>query len=128
MELDVRIKKSEWAISSDGEHYSAMGFPTRDEAIAEGREFYKGEEFYVGFSERPVQPEDLFSAEEWLNIEHEDYLGEYADGWDLSTKLQREELEKNVREVMAAWLDKYGLRPNFFVVTNPEKIPAKDAD
>lgn len=37
-----------------------------------------------------------------------------ADGWYRSTTAQREELEREVRAVMAAWLDRHDLRPKFW--------------
>ena len=53
---------------------------------------------------------------------HHDYSGEYAEGWDVSTIEHREELEAEVRAVMAKWLDRHGLRPQFFVVQDIQEF------
>lgn len=113
-----------WAISSDGENYGGSTFPTKEEAIAAGKDLYEGASFYLGQIRKPIPPEHFFSADIWL--EHvsvqEDYSGEHAEDWDGSTKEEREELETEVRKVMAAWLDKYDLRPTFWNVDEKDKI------
>lgn len=99
-------------------------FDTREEAVAEALDGY--EEGWVGENEPPPQPEYLWDAEDWL--EHvscqDEYGSDAAEGWDDSTKEQRAELEIEVRKVMAAWLDKYDLRPKFWTVVNTERVTA----
>ena len=115
---------SAWCISSDGENYGHVTFPTKEDAIEEGEELYDGEPFHVGKLERPIQPEDFFDADDWL--EHvscqDDYAGEHCEDWDDSTPEQRVELTIEVRKVMAAWLDRHNLRPKFWNVPNPEYV------
>jgi len=115
---------SAWAISSDSENYNHADFKSKEEAIAEGLIFYGGEPFYVGELEEPTPPEDLFDCGDWL--EHvscqEDYEGDHAEGWDSSTKEQREELNQEVRQVLSAWLDRHNLRPSFWNIPNGERI------
>ena len=93
------------------------------EAVAVGRE-HGYQKVWVGRSVPPTQPEDWWNAEDWL--EHvscqDEYSGDYADGWDESTREQREELEATVRAVMAGWLDRHKLRPKFFTVDEIEEI------
>ena len=112
-----------WATSRDGECYYDV-FETREAAIADGMAAYEGAPFYVGKCEPPTPPEDLWSASDW--IEHvcvqDDYSHECAQDWDQSTKEQREELEREVAPILAAWLDRHNLRPQFYVVNNPERI------
>ncbi|ACA57392.1 hypothetical protein N494_18780 (plasmid) [Clostridium botulinum A2B7 92] len=43
---------------------------------------------------------------------------------DVDTEHQRE-LEKQINEVLFAWMDKYGYRPDFFKIENIEKIDLK---
>lgn len=81
------------------------------------------DDFYIGDCEAPPQPEDLWSAEDWL--EHvdcyEDYSHEWAEDWDASTEQQKQELEAEVRKVMAAWLDRHDLRPKFWNVGSTQR-------
>lgn len=115
--------EGKWAISGDSENYGSTTFATRDEAVAEGMAIYP-DGFYLGRIVAPTQPEDRWSADDWL--EHvsvqDDYSGEHAEDWDISTEEQREELETEVRKVMAAWLDRHGLRPDFWNVDEVEEI------
>jgi hypothetical protein len=79
---------------------------------------------WVGENVPPTPPESLFDVETW--IEHcqcqDDYQGDWAQDWDCGTKAQREELQRKVRAVMAAWLDRHHLRPNWFTIRNPVKV------
>lgn len=112
-----------FSISTDGEFYSGE-FDTREAAIAE-----LGACGWVGENVPPVQPEDWWEASDWL--EHvscqDDYGGDWAADWDQSTAEQRVELEKEVRAVMAAWLDRHCLRPRFWTITNAERIDNREA-
>jgi hypothetical protein len=78
----------------------------------------------VGVNVQPTQPEMLWFADDWL--EHvsvqDEFGGEWAEDWDGSTEEQREELEKEVRDVMAKWLDRHDLRPTFFSVDEIEQV------
>jgi len=53
--------------------------------------------------------------------------GDHAEDWDMSTKEQRAELEREVRSVMAAWLDRHNLRPTFFNVHNSTMVEQNSA-
>jgi hypothetical protein len=126
-ESNQKQTSSSWAISSNGENYGCTTFPTEDAAITEGMEYYAGEPFYVGKLEEPPQPEEFFGCDDWLDHVscQDDYAGDHADGWDCSTEEQRDELDKEVRKVLAAWLDRHNLRPTFFNVTHPKRITPK---
>jgi hypothetical protein len=106
------MEAKRYSVSRDGETYHGS-FATLEEAKAEGSR-------WVGEIEYPMQPEFWWSAEDWL--EHvscqEEYSHEAAEGWDTSTEAERQELEKEVHAVMAAWLDRHKLRPEFFCVEN----------
>lgn len=107
-----------FSYSHDGQTYHGS-FDTREQAIAEAIEEGQGDAFWTGENVPATSPEDWWQAEDWL--EHvscqDEYCGDHADGWDNSTKAQREELESLVRPIMAAWLDRHGLRPTFWSVT-----------
>ena len=111
-----------WSISKDGELYRGR-YSTKDEAIAEAMGVHGYKSFYVGRCVPPVQPEQHWNAEDWL--EHvscqDEYSCEWADDWDESTRKLREELEVEVRAVMAAWLDRHGLRPKFWMIEDAEE-------
>lgn len=108
-----------FAISTDEENFTGT-YGTIEEAIDEAANGYAYEKFWIGECVPPIQPEDLWSAEDWL--EHvsvqDDYAGEWAEDWDGSTREQRKELEQTVRKVMAEWLDRHKLRPRHFNVVN----------
>ena len=104
--------------SYSGEYLSEM------EALEEAFAHEDDDVVWVGECVPPTQPEDYWNAEDW--IEHvacqDEYSGEYAEDWDQSTKEQREELERGVSKVMAAWLDRHNLRPKFFSIKNPKRV------
>lgn len=124
----VSDAKREYAYSFDGETYHGK-FATAEEAIAEGFASSSRNTLWIGEAHPPIQPEDLWDTDDWL--EHvscqDEYLGDWAEDWDESTDEQREELEREVRAVVAAWLDRHGLRPRFFTIKNERKVTREDS-
>lgn len=116
-----------FAISSDEERYEGQ-YDTIEDAIDEAANGYAMESFWVGECVDPTQPEELFDAQDWLQSvsESDDYQGEWAEDWDQSTLLQRQELETKVRAVMAEWLERHKLRPTFFQISKPVKYVVVD--
>ena len=107
-----------FSYSHDEENYHGE-FATREEALAEGRASGRVDAtVWTGRSVPPTQPEEWWEAEDWLELVscQDSYSLDCADGWDESTKEQRRELESLVRPIMAAWLDRHGLRPRFWLV------------
>ena len=113
----------QWAFSQSDEVFYSYA-ESREEAIKLGTIEYGGESFFVGRCAEPIQPENIFSVDQWLEQvdENEDYMGEHAEDWEQSTYLQRRELEDEVRKVMAEWLDRHNLRPEFFNIDMVEEI------
>lgn len=112
-----------YCYSTDSENFTGR-FSNFSEAIAESLAKTKhGDSFWIAESRQPIQPEDLWDAEDWL--EHvsvqDDYGGDFGEGWDLSSKQQREELEAEVRSVMKSWLDRHELRPTHYCVDESVK-------
>jgi hypothetical protein len=108
-----------WSLSTDEETYHGM-FDSEEEAIAEGRATETGS-FHVGKCTRPIQPEMLFddmAAGDFIERvwDHEDYLGDWAEGQVSPTVEQVRELAEQIRPVIAAWLDRQKLRPTFFII------------
>lgn len=116
-----------YAISSDEAQFEGS-YDTLQEALDEAAVGYAYTIFWVGVMRSPVQPETYWDAEDWL--EHvsvqDEYGSDWAEGWDASTKEQREELEAEICPILAKWLDKYELRPCFFTVTNVVKYEVED--
>ena len=109
--------------STDGERFDSEPFATREGAIAEAAaSLSEGDIFQVGERESPTPPENWWNTEDWLETVscQDEYSGDFADDWDESTPAQREELELEVRAAMARWLDKYKLRPKFWLVVKVE--------
>lgn len=115
-----------FALSTNEENYYG-NYETVESAVQEAIR-HEYESFWIGECVKPTPPEDWWEANDWL--EHvscqDEYSGEWAEGWDDSTKPQREELELQVRKVMADWLDKHNLRPSFFSIVNPVKYVVVD--
>lgn len=114
--------------STDGEIYHGE-FETPEEALGEASDTNPGRKsFYVGETCPPTQPELLWRAYDWLGYVscHDEYSGEWAEDWDQSTPEQRDELEAEVRPILAAWLDRHGLRPKFFTVSNEVRYTWND--
>ena len=116
-----------YATSTNEEVFSGE-YATLQEALDEAAVGYAYTTFWVGVMANPTPPEEFWIAEDWL--EHVSIQDEYntgwSDGWDTSTKEQREELEAEIRPILAKWLDKYDLRPCFFTVTNVVKYEVED--
>jgi len=112
----VEATKS-YSVSADGEYYSSQ-FESIGEACKEGVGLVaEGAVFFVGEVVPPASPASCFDASDFMYSvidRDEDYGGDWAEGWDRSTKEQRSELTKRVQCVIQNWLDKHELNPTFF--------------
>jgi hypothetical protein len=116
--------EGEYAISTDGEFYHET-YPSKEEAIADGRAQYPNQKVYVGRCVPPPQPEIFWDANDWLEkVACQDaYSLECAQDWDSGiTNDQKQELETEVQKILAAWLDKHSLRPNFYLIEDAQEI------
>lgn len=114
-----------YSYSFDGEVYYGS-FDTVEEALAECRREFperKGRRVWIGENVAPPPPEDFWHVADWLEcvVCQDEYSGDWAEGWDTSTKEQMAELEKDVRAVMRRWLKRYDLTPKFFNIANPRE-------
>lgn len=121
--------QEQWAYANNIEDNFQGTFDTKQDAIEEAlANADEGETIHVGRLCPPIQPEEYWAAEDWL--EHvscqDDYTGDFADDWEESTEWQRQELEREVRAVMAAWLDRHKLRPRHFLVRDTEAFDVID--
>lgn len=118
--MKVGNMSKQFSYSHNGEEYHGR-FDTFEQAKAEACEM--GATF-VGECVAPPAPESYFDADDWL--EHVSCQDEYsidaAEDWCRPTREQRGELENEVQAVMAAWLDRHGFRPTFFLIENPIQV------
>ena len=117
--------EGKWAYSHNGENYSGT-YDTREEAIAEGGAGYEGSSIWVGKCGRPPCEEHLHAD---MLIEHILCQDEWCNDWaEEAFVLPREsdeamtELTTSLRRMFAEWLDKYKLRPSFFVIYEAEEV------
>lgn len=112
-----------YSFSTDEETYQG-DFATAEEAHNEAASHVGvGARFWVGEQTKP-RPEDYWRADDWLErlCDQDEFSAEWADDWDQSTPTQQEELNREVRAVLAAWLDRHNLRPKFFNIIRPRKF------
>lgn len=105
-----------FSISTDEENFTEHHATVEDAiaaAVASG-----ADRFWIGEDRSPTSPESYWSAEDWLDhvSQQDDYDGDWADAWDVSSEQQRKELEDEVVPILAAWLDRHGLRPKHFCI------------
>ena len=112
-----------WSISRDEENYFGT-FETYEQALAAAAEY---ESCFVGQCVAPIAPEDLFDGDVlrgWIDhyvLQHDDYLGEWAQSAILATPAQHNELAAEMRPLIAAWLDRHGLRPTHWNI-DPQSV------
>lgn len=112
--------KNQYAYSTDGEGYTGK-YDSHEEALAEAQNDYPDcSTFWIGTIQPPPPPEDFWCAEDW--IEHvcvqDEYCHEWAEGWCDASNSQFEELEAEIRPILAAWIKKNGFTPNHYTVTD----------
>ena len=116
--------RQRYSVSTDGESFYG-GHETRQDAIHSAKlDGY--DEFWVGRSVAPTSPADYWEPEDWL--EHvscsDDYNNDWAEGWERSSKQNRDDLRLFVRTIMQDWLDRHGLNPTFWSVEDSVKYNA----
>lgn len=114
-----------WTFSRDEENFCNDEFDTRNEAIEAGRDYYDSDPFYVGQIESPGLgvTVDVSAIFERINENMCDKCGEWANDYLMDTKQEHNnELEQELCEVIARWIERYGYQPTFYTVTNIEEI------
>lgn len=85
----------------------------------------------------PPPPESFWDAESWLEqVSMQDEYCFLDDHWfydllglgEKEARALTDELEKEVRAVMAAWLDRHDLRPTHFIAADVEKTVFPSAE
>jgi len=109
-----------YSFSRNEENYHGE-FETREGAIekakAEGlKRFWTGEN---------VTPDPLDYIDGCDIVENivcqDEFSGDWAEGWPMTTKEQDEELTEMLRAAFKAWMDKHGLHPTFWNVENVQE-------
>lgn len=116
VELPERKSSEQYSYSTDGEMYNGH-FDSIAAACHEATNGAEvGQTFWVGLNVSPPPPESYWRTGDWIEQIScsEEYSGDWAYGWDASTKEQEAELEREVQAVLASWLDRHNLRPTFF--------------
>lgn len=106
-----------WSYSRDEEQYFCE-FDTKEEAIEA-----LGGEGWVGRCVPPEEVEKLIDADLILERiqDHDEYSGEWADGWPDCTKEQRDDLTASIQRAFGDWIDRHKLRPKFYNI-DPRSI------
>ena len=111
---------NKWAWTVDEEHYDGP-FDTWEEAAQEAGT--PGETVLVGQCRAPGTVEYIDAALLIDRIlEHDDYGMDCAEHSLSYSQTQLDELTTTIRAAFTAWMDKHGLRPNFFVVDSSKTV------
>lgn len=114
-----------WAYSFCGEEYSYL-YDTKEDAIKDATIEAKESgywKFFIGKTTEPTIPSiDVVCLLENLALEA---IQDLSDGvgdeyLDNVTKEHGEELEEQLNEVLHKWLEKYGYKPDWYVIKNED--------
>lgn len=113
--------EGKWGYSTNEEWFEVAG-DTREEALAEGHANARYP-FWVGKFRKPIC-EEVVDAD--LVLEHigcqDDYCGDWGDDVFNCSTAQSNELTAALQKVIGEWLDRHGLRPEFGLISSPERI------
>lgn len=153
--MSVPDKPEIWHLSYDGHHFNLYDqYPCREAAIQGGIDLYKDvafgrhatndlyqdelawtkdPTFYIGkqIDWWPTVDED--DIIERMQMEADDFAGEYSDGWlDVTDKYDRDLLREMLQSAFDEWMKKTHNEPWFFMVEQTELInprkPCRNAD
>lgn len=128
----MSFQEGNWVYSTNEEIFRSDEYPSKEEAIQAAKEDLTWDgytpAFYVGqikFVPLPLGV-DIDGMLENISVSVYDEVGEVAEDYlNDVTKEHRSELEEKVNEVVQEWMEKHKYKPNFFSVTNVEKIDAE---
>ncbi|WCF11571.1 hypothetical protein NDS46_29945 (plasmid) [Paenibacillus thiaminolyticus] len=116
----------EWTFTLDEEHWNNDSFPSKEEAILAGKEYYSTDfvsRFYVG---QIIEPEVKFNVENIIDDVDENYhdqCGEYASNWYKGiTPADKELLQEMIGDTFSEWLIKTKNKPSFYTIANSEEV------
>lgn len=115
-----------WTFSSNEEIFNyGEEYDTKEQAIEGGKDYFDDDPFYVGQIESiglgvSVDVDHIF---EHINQEMCSEVGEVADDYLMHVKKDhRQELESELTDIIAKWMERHGYGPTFFSVVNIEAV------
>ncbi|EMJ4747748.1 TPA: hypothetical protein KRP17_002576 [Clostridioides difficile] len=121
--------KDVWLYSWDDEYFASDEYESKEEAIEAAKEELKRfGEFsrlvYVGKKEEVNIPNiDAEKALERVQDRIDDEFGGYGEDWFENIRVEDILiLENRISEVFKKWIDEFGYKPYWFVVTDTEEI------
>jgi hypothetical protein len=121
------MSEGKWCYSFNEENYEG-DFETKEQAIAEAIYYYKDDErdqdfIWVGQTKNISLGVNVDRIIEDLGEEAYDEVGEYAEDYLTDVTLSHQKvLEERLNEVLVTWMKEFKYEPNFWTVTNVEKI------
>lgn len=113
-----------WVHGESAEQFGRVSYPTRNEAIAEGRVLYAGYPFWTGQVERPCAQDFAPDVDQVINRLADSacvlFAGEEPDYTALPESIIAD-LHVQLGGAVAAWADKWQLHPRFFNVVDLER-------
>ncbi|HBH0165151.1 TPA: hypothetical protein KR288_002476 [Clostridioides difficile] len=121
--------KDLWLYSWDDEHFNSDEYESKKEAIKAAKMKKCGKYVYVGKKEEVGGLPDLDVENILWNVQEEidDEYGEVGDGWILNIKKEHIDILNNrVNEVLSKWVDEFGYKPKWSIVSDTERVKLKD--
>lgn len=126
-----------WIYSQDEEYWDGSDeFPSKEEAIEAGKEYYLGESFMVGqtysvkFTEEQCKWLDLAeNAIDGLMDSLYDEVSDAAEWWGEQIKsVDKQDLNKRFTKVIMEWIEERVGQPNVFQVNDAEVVMEEEED
>ncbi|HBG2116800.1 hypothetical protein ACRVX5_11730 [Clostridioides difficile] len=128
------MQKDVWLYSWDDEYFASDEYESKEEAIEAAKEELRrfgefGRLVYVEKKEEVNIPNiDAEEALESVQNEIDNEFGGYGEDWFENIHVEDILiLENRISEVFKKWIDEFGYKPYWFVVTDIEEIELKDA-
>ncbi|MCE4722121.1 hypothetical protein LVU47_07970 [Clostridioides difficile] len=123
------MDKDVWLYSWDDEYFASDEYESKEEAIEAAKEELKrfgefGRLVYVGKKEEVNIPNiDAEKALERVQDRIDDEFGGYGEDWFENIHVKDILiLENRISEVFKKWIDEFGYKPYWFVVTDTKEI------
>ncbi|MDL0163655.1 hypothetical protein [Clostridioides difficile] len=129
----MKKNKNIWLYSWDDECFRSDEYESKEEAVEAAKEEFKrlGEIkrwVYIGKKEEVSMPQiDVEDALEHVQHRIDGEFGGYGEDWFENIRIEDIIiLENRIKEVFEKWMDEFGYKPYWFVVTDTEEIELKD--
>ncbi|MCI9976507.1 hypothetical protein JY742_10280 [Clostridioides difficile] len=127
------MQKDVWLYSWDDEYFVSDEYESKEEAIEAAKEELRrlgefGRLVYVGQKEEVNIPDiDAGEALERVQDKIDNEFGGYGEDWFENIRVEDILiLESRISEVFKKWIDEFGYKPYWFVVTDTEEIELND--